>query len=160
MRHLTAFVLAALLFASCGTRGIAQSPPAASAADTYVLSPLVALGDYPLDRNLQACCEADPGTSGITRCYSEHLKSYEAQLNRNYQRAISLLSPGGASKLQSSQAAWETHMEKEFKLLEAQYQGLEGTQYQQLIAIEKLALVRARCLQLHTYAQALAADRE
>jgi uncharacterized protein YecT (DUF1311 family) len=155
-----ALVLAALLFAGCSTHSIAQSPPGASTADTYVLSPLVALGDYPLDRDLQACIEADPGTSGVTRCYSEHLKSYEAQLNRNYQRARALLGPGSSSRLQSSQSAWEIHMEKEFKLIEAQYQGMEGTQYQQLIAIEKLALVRARCLQLHMYAQALAADRE
>jgi hypothetical protein len=51
-------------------------------------------------------------------------------------------------------------MELEFELIEAQYEGLEGTQYQQLMAVERLILVRNRCLALQMYAQALAADRE
>lgn len=151
-----------LLLTGCTSRSAAQSQPLQpekSAADAFTFNAYAELGDYPLDQALKACLDADPGTSGITRCYNEFLKQYEAQLNRNYNRVEALLGPASA-QLQASQALWEKHYTAELALIEAQYKGLTGTQYAQLMAIERLLPVRARCLQLHLYAQALSADRE
>jgi uncharacterized protein YecT (DUF1311 family) len=162
MKQLLSFFVAALFLLGCGPTKSVQAQPVTDAAstDAYQVDVQALLGDYVIDRDLQTCITANPGTSGVTACYNEYLKRYEGQLNRTYERAAALLGPKAAAKLKASQDLWQAHMQAELDLIEAQYQGLEGTQYTQIMALERLLLVRARCLQLQVYAQTLAADRE
>jgi uncharacterized protein YecT (DUF1311 family) len=162
MRQLYPFFFLAILFIGCSQPKLVQAQPVTDAAstDAYQVDVQALLGDYVIDRDLQACMTANPGTSGVTDCYNEFLKRYEGQLNRTYERAAALLGPKAAAKLKASQNLWQAHLAAELDLIEAQYQGLEGTQYTQIMALERLLLVRARCLQLQVYAQTLAADRE
>ncbi len=153
-----------LLVAGCArqTAGEARPAlaPAAPTAEAYVFDFYENLGDHPLDRALAACLDGDPGTAGVTRCYDEFLVRYEDQLERNYERTLQLLGPVAGKRLENSQALWRRHLEAEYELIEAQYEGLVGSQYRQLMALERLIPVRHRSLALHLYAQALAADRE
>jgi uncharacterized protein YecT (DUF1311 family) len=163
MRQLYPFLLFAFLFAGCSQPKLVQAQPVTddiTATDAYQVDIQTLLGGYAIDKDLQACMTRDPGTSGVTACYNEYLKRYEAQLNRTCARTTALLGPKAAAQLKTSQDLWQAHMEAELNLIEAQYKGMEGTQYTQIMALERLLLVRARCLQLQVYAQTLAADRD
>lgn len=120
------------------------------------------LGDHPLDLELKACVDENQGTSSTTICLIESYEKWEIALNEVYQklRKGTLLDQASKDVLKNAEIEWIKFKDLEFGFIELKYKGIEGTMYNQIIAAEKLRVIRHRTIELEGYFNTLSADRD
>ncbi len=118
------------------------------------------LGDHPLDKDLRACVDGNPGDMGIRNCLRDALSAWNDEVAKwSDEIGNQLLRGESAESFKASQTAWETFKESEFLFIEKKYEGMNGTMFLKRMKMEKVIVVRHRGLQLYNYQQALNVDR-
>ncbi len=108
-----------------------------------------------IDRELQACMDTDPSTTGTVQCIYSAREKYEVEINRIYNELKLSIRPDHVELLDQSQIEYLSYRESESKLAESIYSSLDGTMYGPQLAMALLTLSKNRSEQLNRYLSAL-----
>lgn len=106
---------------------------------------------HPIDDRLTTCIDNDPTTVGMCECAMKAQEEWDAELNKYYQKLKGVLDANGQTALRDAQRKWLEYRDLEFKLAEAYIGNMEGTMYRIILADKKMAIVKARALELKDY---------
>ncbi|GGO81490.1 hypothetical protein GCM10011348_20650 [Marinobacterium nitratireducens] len=108
---------------------------------------------HPLDRRLDDCLslEENASTAGMLDCIDDAARRWDTELNNNYRRLLSQLTPSRQERLRASQRAWLQYRDRERDAADAIYGGLEGTMYLPMHAMRVLRITSTRALELDDY---------
>lgn len=107
--------------------------------------------EHPLDKELRQCKDENPANLGVRDCIAKFLEKWDSELNRLYKELRNTPSETLKSSLKSSQLAWISFRDKEYAYIEAQFDGMEGSMYPNIILARKMNIVRARAMELYDY---------
>jgi uncharacterized protein YecT (DUF1311 family) len=110
---------------------------------------------HPVDAWLAACMEKDPSTQGMNRCLGQAYEKWDAELNRVYQELGGKLGEGLRPALREAQRAWIAFRDGESDWLAKFYGGLDGSMYRNMLAADRVELVRRRVLELNSFLDVL-----
>jgi uncharacterized protein YecT (DUF1311 family) len=105
---------------------------------------------HPVDAWLAACMEKDPSTQGMNRCLGQAYEKWDAELNRVYRELGGRLDEGRRPALREAQRAWDAFRDGELAWLAKFYGGLDGSMYRNMLAADRVELVRRRVLELNS----------
>jgi len=126
-------------------------PPGAQTAEGQTKAP----AKHPLDAWLEECTAKDESTVGQIACLTEAGGKWDAELNRVYKALMARLPEAARPALKAAQLAWIQHRDREFELLAALYDSLDGTMYGLMKAADRVDVVRKRALELSSYLDVL-----
>lgn len=106
---------------------------------------------HPIDLALDECMSANPSNLGIRQCLVEANEKWDQELNRLYKALMNMCGEADGAKLKAAQRAWLKYRDLEYAFIEAQFEGMEGSMYPNIIITEKMAVLRHRVLELTTY---------
>ena len=120
------------------------------------------LGDHPLDKGLRQCVDENGGTAGTTQCLLDYYEAWDKALNVVYQKimATKVFDAESKKQLKTAEINWIKYKEAEYAFIEMQYRDSDGTMYPQIMAAEKVRIVRHRTIVLESYLDAMTAERE
>ncbi len=110
---------------------------------------------HPVDARLAACMEKDPSTQGMNRCLGQAYEKWDEELNRVYRELGGRLDQGLRPALREAQRAWIAFREGELAWLAKFYGGLDGSMYRNMLAADRVELVRRRVLELNSFLDVL-----
>ena len=105
-----------------------------------------------IDSYLESCIDADSTTAGMVNCTNQAYSLWDKELNIKYVKLMSALAPADKQALRNAQRQWIAFRDAEFKAIDALYNGKDGTMYLPMRAADRLEVVKARVLQLSSYA--------
>ena len=100
---------------------------------------------HPLDRQLDQCFKANPGTTSERHCIETLIPRWQERLNDYYRR----LGGDQNALLKNSQTAWVQYAQAQEAYFREKY-NLPGTMYALFFAEARLQLLRHRVLQLES----------
>lgn len=104
---------------------------------------------HPVDAWLASCVEKDPSSQGMNQCLGQAYEKWDAELNRVYRELSSELGDGLLRPaLREAQRAWIAFRDGELAWLAKFYGGLDGSMYRNMLAADRVELVRGRALEL------------
>lgn len=106
-----------------------------------------------IEKRCQQCIDKDGSTAGMVECCDKEYKEWDAELNKNYNALMKILSNQQKASLKTSQLAWLKFRDAEFACSAAIYEKMDGTMYIPMSVSSKTRIVRERALQLLAYYQ-------
>jgi len=110
---------------------------------------------HPIDDWLTGCMEKDPSTRGMNNCLGQAYEKWDLELNRVYQDLSGRLGVEARRVLREAQRAWIAFRDRELAWLARFYGGLDGTMYANMLAADRVDLVKRRVLELASYLDVL-----
>lgn len=120
--------------------------------------PAGASAKHPVDAWLAACMEKDPSTQGMNRCLGQGYEKWDAELNRAYLELSARLAEGLRPALREAQRAWISYRDLELAWLAKFYGALDGSMYRNMLAADRVELIRKRALELRSLLDVLARE--
>jgi uncharacterized protein YecT (DUF1311 family) len=119
---------------------------------------LVATGPskHPIDAWLTACMEQNPSSQGMNGCLGQAYEKWDLELNRVYQELSGKLNAGERAVLREAQRAWIAFRDRELAWLAKFYGGLQGSMYANMLAADRVDLVKRRVMELRSFLDVLA----
>ncbi len=111
---------------------------------------------HPIDAWLAECMEKDPSTRGMNACLGEAYAQWDRELNRMYKELSAKLNESESAMLRDAQRAWISYRDREFAWLTQFYVGLQGSMYTNMLAADRVELVRRRAMELSSLLDVLA----
>ncbi|MGN6568893.1 MAG: lysozyme inhibitor LprI family protein [Flavipsychrobacter sp.] len=113
----------------------------------------------PIDKAYANCKQAHNTPAGMANCAFDAYKSWNNELNKYYNRTLKLLrKQGDISSLKNAQKAWTAFRDAEFTAYNNMF-NKSGDRWTAIRAENRIALVRARALQLRNYYDSLQVKR-
>jgi uncharacterized protein YecT (DUF1311 family) len=114
-----------------------------------------------IDIELQNCLDSSENytTKGMTDCVIQATVKWDKELNKNYQKLLTLLTAEQKEKLRIAQRQWVAYRDKEIELSNQIYSDMEGTMWIPISAETKLELTKQRTLVLEGYIANLTIDK-
>jgi uncharacterized protein YecT (DUF1311 family) len=103
---------------------------------------------HPIDKKLAALLEKDPSTAGAVQALSAGYKLWDAELNKQYKLLLARFKGRDRDALVAAQRAWLGFRDREFVVINAVHDKLQGTIYNSVRVSAKLELVKSRALEL------------
>ncbi len=110
---------------------------------------------HPIDVWLTNCIEKDPSTKGLNACLGQAYEKWDLELNRVYRELGDRLSAETRAVLRAGQRAWLAFRDRELVWLAKLYGDLAGTMYSNMLAADRVDLVKRRVLELASYLDVL-----
>ncbi|MCU0236414.1 MAG: DUF1311 domain-containing protein [Acidobacteria bacterium] len=110
---------------------------------------------HSVDSWLAACQEKDPSAQGMNQCLGQAYEKWDAELNRAYRELGGRLDEGLRPALREAQRAWVAFRDGELAWLAKFYGGLDGSMYRNMLAADRVELVRRRVLELISFLDVL-----
>lgn len=104
-----------------------------------------------IDLTTESCLETNQSTAGMLECFTRAEQEWDAELNRVYKALQSHLKPKAQDALKQAQKAWITQRDKEFELINAMHEQMDGTMWIPVMANERAEVVKTRALELQSY---------
>ncbi len=106
---------------------------------------------HPIDAWLEKCVTSDSSTIGMTKCAVEANTMWDKEMNRIYKELMKKLPEKQKTLLRQSQIQWVKFRDAEFNFISEFYENFEGTIWQNILAGEKINVVKKRTLNLQVY---------
>ncbi len=126
---------------------------------TCIAPAVLAQEQHPIDRWTDTCMGKDPSTTGMLHCFEQAYAMWDDALNDEYQTLRGLLTPQGATSLQTAQRAWIAYRDAEFVAIDTIYGSLEGTMWLLAGMSAKVEFIRNRVRELQLYSSSLLEGR-
>ena len=110
--------------------------------------PLAAQEEHPIDVQFGKDVEKNNSTAGLVAAYNKALKSWDKELNKQYQKLMAGLDAEAKASLKDSQRAWITYRDKEIENLSVFYSKVQGTMFRTISAAAITNLTKNRALSL------------
>ena len=110
--------------------------------------PLAAQEEHPIDVQFGKDVEKNNSTAGLVAAYDKALKSWDKELNKQYQKLMAGLDAEGKASLKHSQRAWIIYRDKEIENLSVFYSKVQGTMFRTISAAAITNLTKNRALSL------------
>lgn len=112
---------------------------------------------HQIDENLKQCLakKENMTTAGMVACTNVAIQEWDKELNISYKALMDKLDAKAKEKLKNSQRAWIKYRDLEYENIESIYEGLDGSMYIQMQAMDKLKIIKARVLELNSYLSTL-----
>lgn len=104
-----------------------------------------------IDLSTESCLDANQTTAGMLKCFTRAEEDWDKELNRVYKALQKQLKPAGQDALKQAQLAWIGQRDKEFALINAIHEQMEGTMWIPVMANKRADVVKARALELQDY---------
>lgn len=104
-----------------------------------------------IDLTTESCLETNQSTAGMLECFTRAEKEWDDELNRVYKTLQGKLKPKAQDALKQAQRAWVAQRDKEFELINAVHEQMEGTMWIPVMANKRADVVKARVLELQSY---------
>lgn len=104
-----------------------------------------------IDLTTETCLENNASTAGMLECYTRAEREWDGELNRVYKQLQGQLKPKAQDALKQAQRAWIAQRDKEFELINAMNEQMEGTMWIPIMAGKRTDVVKARTLALQSY---------
>ncbi|QQZ28152.1 DUF1311 domain-containing protein [Thiothrix subterranea] len=104
-----------------------------------------------IDLTTESCLTTNDSTAGMLECFSRAEKEWDTELNRVYKALQSELKPAAQDALKQAQRAWMAQRDKEFELINAIHQQMDGTMWIAVMAGKRADVVKTRALALQDY---------
>lgn len=109
----------------------------------------------PIDKAYESCKQEHNTAAGMANCAFDAYKSWNNELNKYYNRIIKLLTKhGDISSFKNAQKTWVAYRDAEFTAYNNMF-NKPGDRWAVIRAENRIALVRARVLQLRSYCDSL-----
>jgi len=118
-----------------------------------VICPVLAQDKHPIDVQLSKDIEKNSSTHGMVEAYGKALKSWDNELNKQYQKLMAGLDAKGKASLKDSQRAWISYRDKEILNIGEFYSKVEGTMFRTISAAAITNLTKNRALSLSYMAE-------
>ncbi len=117
--------------------------------------------EHPIDIGLQNCLDSSENytTKGMTDCVVRATEKWDEELNRSYQKLLTLLTIEQKEKLKIAQRDWVEYRDKEIEFSNQLYYDMQGTMWIPVAAQRKLELTRERTIKLESYIANLTIDK-
>jgi len=113
----------------------------------------------PIDKAYENCKLEHSDAAGIANCAFEAYKHWDSELNKYYNRILkSLKKQGDIGSFKNAQKAWVAFRDAEFTAYNGMF-NRPGDQWATIRAENRIAIVRARALQLRNYSDSLQRKR-
>ncbi len=106
---------------------------------------------YAADTVYDSCLQKDPSTAGMIACSAEAEEAWDKELNDAFRDLARALKGRSLEVMRQAQRDWVEYRNREFRLIEAIRGELDGTMWGPVMAGQRVALVKARALQLRAY---------
>lgn len=107
---------------------------------------------HPIDVKLDNCIDEDGSTSGLNMCLTTAAGEWDKELNKYYKLLQTSLSAEQKTVLQDVQRSWIAFKDKEIKLINVTYGGMDGTMWTYVANRAIMEITRKRALDLkHLY---------
>lgn len=106
---------------------------------------------HSIDAWLEKCVASDSSTNGMTKCAIEANTMWDKEMNRTYKELMKKLPEKQKTLLKQSQIQWVKFRDAEFNFINEFYGNFEGTIWQNILAGEKITVVKKRTLNLQVY---------
>lgn len=124
---------------------------AVAVAVMFVLPVQAKTAQNTIDLTTESCLNTNDSTAGMLECFSRAEKEWDTELNRVYKALQSQLKPTAQDALKQAQRAWMAQRDKEFELINAIHQQMDGTMWIAVMAGERADVVKTRVLVLQDY---------
>lgn len=104
-----------------------------------------------IDLSTESCLKTNDSTAGMLECFTRAEKDWDTELNRVYKSLQSKLKPAGQDALKQAQKAWIVQRDKEFELINAIHEQMDGTMWIAVMADKRADVVKERALALQSY---------
>lgn len=104
-----------------------------------------------IDKALDECMEQYYSTHGMVACIDTAYQSWDAELNKIYQKLKLALDAKQKAALKKAQLAWIEQRDAEVELIGAIYASKQGTMYRPMASYEIVDIVKQRALDLAAY---------
>ncbi len=132
----------------------------------FLLMILVGIGfagekekQHSIDAWLEKCIESDFSTASMTNCAQKATAMWDKEMNGIYKELMRKLPEKQKTLLKQSQIQWLKFRDAEANFTSEFYGGFEGTIWQNILAGEKLTVVKKRALNLQVYLNYLKGNR-
>lgn len=103
----------------------------------------------------ESCLNSNHSTAGMLECYTRAEQDWDTELNRVYKALQSKLKPSAQDALKQAQRAWIAQRDKEFELINAIHEQMDGTMWIPVMASKRADVVKERALALQAYLELL-----
>ena len=125
----------------------------------FIAAPLIALALYspahasnhPIDKAMDTCLSTAKGT-GVTQCIQLSSELWEKEVAKKLKGVLSKASLAGRKDVEASQAKWIAYRDAEFAAIDSLYRGRSGDLNGVLKIADRTEVLKARALQLTSYA--------
>jgi uncharacterized protein YecT (DUF1311 family) len=114
---------------------------------------------HPIDQKVDACMSAAKG-SEVSRCIKLGSELWGQEVTEKFKEVLSKAPPGSRSELEASQAKWITYRDAEFATIDSLHRGRSGNLNAVLKNADRAELLKARAIQLTSYAVLLSSVPE
>lgn len=108
-----------------------------------------------IELGIESCLNTNQSTAGMLECYTRAEQDWDTELNRVYKALQSKLKPSAQDALKQAQRAWITQRDKEFELINAIHEHMDGTMWIPVMASKRADVVKERALALQDYLELL-----
>lgn len=112
--------------------------------------------EHPIDAWLSGRMRREPSSQEMNACLGQAYEKWDAELNRVYRELGAKLAGDGQATLRHAQRSWVAFRDSELAWLAAFYGGRQGSMYANMLAADRVELVRRRVLELSSWLELLA----
>ena len=109
-----------------------------------------------IEQQLDSCLQKAINTLEMTSCEGAAYKAWDEELNKYYQLLQSTLREENKNTLKEAQRKWIAYRDQEFELIDAYcFSEHQGTMWNMVSIEKRVAIVKARALELKNYYEGL-----
>lgn len=105
---------------------------------------------HPLDQQLQQCLNKESSTAGMSQCYSTANKSWDKEMNAQYNQAMKKLTGDAKDKLRTAQRAWLVYRDSWMDASRSYFLSSQGSMAALSVGAQGVNLVRNQALMLQS----------
>ncbi|MBP2169541.1 uncharacterized protein YecT (DUF1311 family) [Erwinia toletana] len=114
--------------------------------------------DNPLDSALESCLNSHSSTVGISQCYDAANKSWDKEMNRQYQTVMKKLNSEQKAKLRDAQRNWLKYRDSWLAAAKSWYLAEQGTMAGVSLGAQGVQLIKNQALLLKSLNQGSCAN--
>ena len=107
--------------------------------------------NHPIDQKVDACMSAATG-SDVSRCIKLGSELWAREVAKKFKEVLSKAPPSSRAELEASQAKWTAYRDAEFATIDSLHRGRGGNLNAVLKDADRAELLKARAIQLTSYA--------
>ncbi len=104
----------------------------------------------PIDQQLQQCLDNESSTAGMSQCYGSANKSWDKEMNVQYNQAMKKLTGEPKDKLRAAQRAWLAYRDSWMEASRSYFVSSQGSMAALSIGAQGVNLVRNQALMLQS----------